>query len=103
MTHVIRHVIKQTTRIDVVLSQSSHLVTVKEFFEAAPAVPFLLVCCTSYMRYADDTAIIATSEEKLQALMDKVVEESRKVGLSINIKKTESMVISKTRCVRYTT
>uniref|UniRef100_A0AAQ6A1U7 ribonuclease H n=1 Tax=Amphiprion ocellaris TaxID=80972 RepID=A0AAQ6A1U7_AMPOC len=49
------------------------------------------------MRYADDTAIIATSEEKLQALLDKVVEESRKMGLSINIKKTESMVISKSK------
>ena len=49
------------------------------------------------VRYADDTAIIATSEEKLQALMDKVVEESRKMGLSINIKKTESMVISKSK------
>ena len=47
------------------------------------------------MRYADGTTIIATSEEKLQALMDKVIEESRKIGLSINIKKTESMVISK--------
>ena len=49
------------------------------------------------MRYADDTAIIATSEEKLQALLDKVVEESKKMGLSINIKKTESMVISKSK------
>ena len=46
------------------------------------------------MRYADDTAIVATLEENLQALLDKVVEESGKMSLSINIKKMEGMVIS---------
>ena len=47
------------------------------------------------MRYADDTAIITTSQEKLQAMLEKVVDESRKMGLTINCKKTECMVISK--------
>ncbi|CAM1330889.1 Uncharacterised protein r2_g3992 [Pycnogonum litorale] len=47
------------------------------------------------LRYADDTGLIATSEEKLQALLDKVVEYSKDMGLSINVKKTKSMTISK--------
>ena len=47
------------------------------------------------LRYADDTVLIAQSEEKLQRLLDKVVEESKKKGLTINCKKTECMVISK--------
>ena len=49
------------------------------------------------MRYADGTLIIATSEEKLQALPDKVAEESKKMGLSINIKKSEIMVTNKSK------
>ncbi len=48
------------------------------------------------LRYADDTALLADSEEKLQTLLNKVVEESKKKGLSINCKKTECMVVSKT-------
>ena len=47
------------------------------------------------VRYADDTAIITTSQEKLQAMLEKVVDKSRKMGLTINCKKTECMVISK--------
>ncbi len=47
------------------------------------------------LRYADDTAIIADTEEKLQALLDIIVKESERMGLSINKKKTFSMVISK--------
>ena len=39
------------------------------------------------VRYADDTAIITTSQEKLQAMLEKVVDESRKMGLTINCKK----------------
>ncbi|KAG1686094.1 Retrovirus-related Pol polyprotein from type-1 retrotransposable element R2 [Nymphon striatum] len=47
------------------------------------------------IRFADDTALIAASEKKLQALLDKVVECSDKMGLTINVKKTKSMTISK--------
>ena len=46
-------------------------------------------------RYADDTALIADSNEKLQVIVDKLVTESEKKGLYMNIKKTECMVISK--------
>ena len=45
----------------------------------------------SYLRYADDTTLIAESEEKLKSLLMKVKEESEKVGLKLNIQKTKIM------------
>ena len=41
------------------------------------------------LRYADDTIIMAGSEEELKSLMKKVKEESEKVGLKFNIQKTK--------------
>ena len=41
------------------------------------------------IRYADDTTLMAESEEKLKSLLMKVKEESEKVGLKINIQKTK--------------
>ena len=41
------------------------------------------------LRYADDTTLIAESEEELQSLLMKVKEESEKVGLKLNIQKTK--------------
>ena len=43
------------------------------------------------LRYADDTALMAESEEELKGLLMKVKEESEKVGLKLNIKKTKIM------------
>ena len=43
------------------------------------------------LRYADDTTLIAESEEKLNSLLMKVKEESEKVGLKLNIQKTKIM------------
>ena len=43
------------------------------------------------LRYADDTILMAESEEKLKNLLMKVKEESEKVGLKLNIQKTEIM------------
>ena len=40
------------------------------------------------LRYADDTTLTAESEEKLKSLLMKVKKESEKVGLKINIQKT---------------
>ena len=40
------------------------------------------------LRYADDTALMAESEEELKSLLVKVKEESEKVGLKLNIQKT---------------
>ena len=42
-------------------------------------------------RYADDTTLMAESEEELKSLLMKVKEESEKVGLKLNIKKTKIM------------
>ena len=46
----------------------------------------------SHLRYADDTALMAESEEELKSLLMKVKEESEKVGLKLNIQKTKIMV-----------
>ena len=43
------------------------------------------------LRYADDTTLMAESEEKLKNLLRKVKEESEKVGLKLNIQKTKIM------------
>ena len=45
----------------------------------------------SNLRYADDTSIMAESEEELKSLLMKVKEESEKVGLKLNIQKTKIM------------
>ena len=50
------------------------------------------------IRYADDTVRIADNENELQEMLDTVVRESEKKGLSLNKKKTEVMVISKKNC-----
>ena len=44
------------------------------------------------LRYADDTTLMAESEEELKSLLMKVKEESEKVGLKLNIQKTKTMV-----------
>ena len=43
------------------------------------------------LRYADDTTLMAESEEELTSLLMKVKEESEKVGLKLNIQKTKIM------------
>ena len=44
------------------------------------------------LRYADDTTLMAESEEELKSLLMKVKEEREKVGLKLNIQKTKIMV-----------
>ena len=44
------------------------------------------------LSYADDTTLMAESEEELKSLLVKVKEESEKVGLKVNIQKTKIMV-----------
>ena len=46
------------------------------------------------LRYADDTTIMAESEEELKSLLMKVKEESEKVGLKLNNQKTKIMASS---------
>ena len=45
----------------------------------------------SNLRYADDTTLMAESEEELKSLLMKVKEESRTAGLKLNIQKTKIM------------
>ena len=47
------------------------------------------------LRYADDTTLIAGSNDDLQRMLDKVIMESEKAGMHLNTKKTVCMVISK--------
>ena len=44
------------------------------------------------LRYADDTILMAESEEELKSLLMKVKEESEKVGIKLNIQKTKIIV-----------
>ena len=46
----------------------------------------------NHLRYADDTTLMAESEEELKSLLMKVKEKSKKVGLKLNIQKTMVMV-----------
>ena len=46
------------------------------------------------LRYADDTTLMAESEEELKSLLMKVIEESEKAGLNLNIQQTKIMVSS---------
>ena len=43
------------------------------------------------LRYADDTTLMAESEEELKSLLMKVKEESEKAGVKLNVQKTKSM------------
>ena len=47
------------------------------------------------LRYADDTTLMAESEEELKRLLMKVKEEIKKVGLKLNIQKTKIMAYGK--------
>ena len=48
------------------------------------------------LRYADDTTLMAESEEELTRLLMKVKEQSEKVGLKLNVQKTKIMASSPT-------
>ena len=52
---------------------------------------------TNNLHYADDSALIANTEDNLQRLLDRVVGQSMNIGLTVNIKKTVCMVIFKSK------
>ena len=58
--------------------------------EKAQAVIKIARRYISNLRYADDTTVMAESEEELKSLLMKVKEESKKVGLKLNIQKLRS-------------
>ena len=47
---------------------------------------------TNNLRYADDTTLMAESEEELKSLLMRVKKESEKVGLKLNIQKTNTIL-----------
>ena len=49
------------------------------------------ICKANANKYADDTTLMAESEEELKSLLTKVKKESEKVGLKLNIQKTKIM------------
>ena len=59
--------------------------------DEAQAVIKIAVRNINNLRYADDTTLMAESEEELKSLLMKVKEESEKVGLKLNIQKTKIM------------
>ena len=56
----------------------------------------LILTCRLDATYADDTTLMAESEEELKSLLIKVEEESEKVGLKLNIQKTKIMACGPT-------
>ena len=50
---------------------------------------------TNNLRYADDTTLMAESEEELKSLLMKVKEESERAGLKLNIQKTKIIASGK--------
>ena len=53
----------------------------------------------SMIRYANDKAVVASSEKNLQRLMDSISRVTQEYGMKINVKKTKAMCIS---CLLYT-
>ena len=51
---------------------------------------------TNNLRYADDTTLMAESEEELKSLLMKAKEESEKIGLKLNIQKTKIVAFGPT-------
>jgi len=48
------------------------------------------------LRYADDTVFLAENMSDLQNMLNNVVTSSREYGLTVNVKKTKSMIVTKT-------
>ena len=59
--------------------------------DEAPAGIKIAGRCINNLRYADDTTLMAESEEELKSLLMKVKEDGEKVGLKLNIQKTKIM------------
>ena len=61
------------------------------YLTTGKTIALLVVLKYNNLRYADDTTLMAESEEELKSLLMKVKEESEKVGLKLNIQKTKIM------------
>ena len=68
-----------------------YTIRVHHGFEEAQAGIKIAGTNINNLRYADDTTLMAESEEELKSLLMKVKQESEKVGLKLNIQKTKIM------------
>ena len=71
-----------------------HLAQFKQSFSCYFALNYIAGRNINNLRYADDTTLMTESEEELKSLLMKVKEESEKVGLKLNIQKTQIMASS---------
>ena len=87
--------IKRGVRQGCVLSPSLFNIYTENIFKEFEELPGIKLFgeYINNLRYADDTVLLAESEEELQVLVDAVKEGSRKYGLEMNTKKTKTMVI----------
>ena len=89
--------IKRGVRQGCVVSPKLFNLYTEEIFRKADELPGINIGGhnVTNLRYADDTALLAESEEKLQAIVNIVSEESEDRGLYMNVKKTKTMVVSR--------
>ena len=87
--------IKRGVRQGCVMSPPIFNVYTEEIFKESDELPGikLLGEYINNLRYADDTVLLAETEEELQRLVDAVKEGSLKFGLEMNTKKTKTMII----------
>jgi len=89
--------IKRGVRQGCVLSPSLFNLYTEFIFRTIEGSPGLKVggYTINNLRYADDTVLLAESEQDLQELVTKINNESVKLGLKMNVKKTKTMIITK--------
>ena len=80
-----------------VLSPSLFNLYTEHIFRQIDELPVVKICGRNInnLRYADDTVLLAETEEELQKIVDQVKRESECFGLLMNAKKTKTMVFSK--------
>ena len=91
--------IKRGVRQGCILSPKLFNLYTEEIFRKADKLPGINIGGKNFtnLRYADDTALVAETEEALQEIVDLVNEESAKKGLKMNVKKTKTMVICRNK------
>jgi len=89
--------IKRGERQGCVLSPCLFNIYTENIFEQMEEMPEHYVQIMNNIRYADDTVLLADTEQELQELLEKINNRSNIFGLDINIEKTKTMVISKTK------
>ena len=91
--------IKRGVRQGCVLSPCLFNIYTEKIFKQMEEMPGLNICgqIINNIRYADDTVLLADNEQELQNLIEQINNRSKMFGLDINIEKTKTMVISKTK------